>query len=759
MAAPTNMAPYKIQKRGTKWVVVNNAGEVKASFTTRSAALDYQRALYANVKGAPKKAEKTPWTGKEKPPKEDAAMAPGDANAPKKDPLGTNKPKNPLANVHDGKPPAGTPAHHFVPSGSGSGCLVCGGEATHELHSIVKLNQERTDPLMQPDAAAEPITMSDGKYPIASQSDANDAWKLRNNSKNHSEAEVVAHIRRACKKLGLKFPGDNDSAADAQQTDDRRGTMVALFPDKETAGKLAVPGGEKSSDLHVTLAFLPDFDATQDDTTTLLATVEGFARSQQPLTGEVSGQGKFIGGQDGDVHYASIDLPDLPEFRQALVRVLTNNGFKVSDNHGYTPHMTLAYGDAPEQGVAENHPLEFPDLWVAAGPTRHSFPLGSPDTEAAGLQSLTDDQERRDAAKIAAGLDAGVDQAIVLLRSCNDDVMPEYALQARDLLQALEPACDELLEYFGVPDADDREDSNPEFAAYLSTLKERAKQFGAERERVLAEARHYDQTFRTGVRVSVPEGHAHPEPPTAKAFVTELSGRTVLTGPASAFSGRWDTAATPNPYFSWMQGRFVGGEEPNRNNAFWSTADLEMGAPTVKHGPLNWLHESKHVIGSIADARLISRDEAKDEDLSQPYIAALAGIWRWIYPDEAAVVEMASDAGKLWYSMECVSRVVNCAGESGCGKEFPYVDVMTKAATVCSHLLNRSSVRHLVDPTFLGGAVIVPPVRPGWAHADARVLAEAAKMAEKSFDAAGRPDMTASEWELLMAQVVSFATS
>lgn len=55
--------------------------------------------------------------------------------------------------------------------------------------------------------------MSDGSYPITNQAQANSAWKLRNNSKNHSEASVVAHIRRRCAALGLKFPGGSQDTA------------------------------------------------------------------------------------------------------------------------------------------------------------------------------------------------------------------------------------------------------------------------------------------------------------------------------------------------------------------------------------------------------------------------------------------------------------------------------------------------------------------------------------------------------------------
>lgn len=59
-------APYKIFKSGGEWVVKNNTGEVKARFKDRDKALAYLRALYVNVKGAPKRADKTKFTGKAK---------------------------------------------------------------------------------------------------------------------------------------------------------------------------------------------------------------------------------------------------------------------------------------------------------------------------------------------------------------------------------------------------------------------------------------------------------------------------------------------------------------------------------------------------------------------------------------------------------------------------------------------------------------------------------------------------------------------
>lgn len=240
-----------------------------------------------------------------------------------------------------------------------------------------------------------------------------------------------------------------------------------------------------------------------------------------------------------------------------------------------------------------------------------------------------------------------------------------------------------------------------------------------------------------------------------KPIVTSAGARTVLTAPATLDQAAWTLAPNPNKHMLWMQGRFVGADLPNRNGALWSTADLEMGAPTVAHGPLNWLHEDKHVIGTIADAKVIAANPgAETAATAQTHIAALSGIWRWIYPDEASIVQMASDAGVLAYSMECISEAVECAGDAGCGARFGYMEYAQ--GNSCDHLRDRSSVRRLVNPTFLGGAVIVPPTRPGWADANASILRQSAAFAEKAYDQAGRPDIPAATWELMMASVDAY---
>jgi hypothetical protein len=98
-------------------------------------------------------------------------------------------------------------------------------------------------------------------------------------------------------------------------------------------------------------------------------------------------------------------------------------------------------------------------------------------------------------------------------------------------------------------------------------------------------------------------------------------------------------------------------------------------------------------------------------------IEALSGMWSHVFPFEAALVDQADDAGSLFYSMEVRGTHVHCAGPTGCDQQFPYMQVEDH----CQHIRERSSIRHIVNPTFRGGALIIPPVKPGWASAHAQV--------------------------------------
>jgi 2'-5' RNA ligase len=151
------------------------------------------------------------------------------------------------------------------------------------------------------------------------------------------------------------------------------GAMVALYPTPELATELAIPKGESPGDLHLTLAFLGDAgDAAARDAA--LAAVRTWAAACPPLAGEVSGVGHFVSGPD-PVTYLSVDLPDLPAQREALVAALETAGQPAAGDHGFTPHMTLAYSKRQPKFDAPV-PVTFDRATLAWAGEQTSVPLG-----------------------------------------------------------------------------------------------------------------------------------------------------------------------------------------------------------------------------------------------------------------------------------------------------------------------------------------------------------------------------------------------
>lgn len=246
---------------------------------------------------------------------------------------------------------------------------------------------------------------------------------------------------------------------------------------------------------------------------------------------------------------------------------------------------------------------------------------------------------------------------------------------------------------------------------------------------------------------------------------------------ASVDNDDWEIEKA-NPFLQWIAGDFVEADNPNQNTQFWTAGDLELAEYSIRYAPLNMVHKFRQPIGFYAATRPVKleRDAAaetvtlgqKVEKAGSMKIQALAGLWTHIFPFEAAQAEAADEEGLLFYSMECRGTHLTCGtdearGLIGCGKTFEYMQVDTH----CEHLLERSSVRHIVSPTFRGGALIVPPVKPGWKNASASILQESVMQEAAAFAAqnelqyealnADGANLSTSAWEMLMTQVVSAA--
>lgn len=199
-----------------------------------------------------------------------------------------------------------------------------------------------------------------------------------------------------------------------------------------------------------------------------------------------------------------------------------------------------------------------------------------------------------------------------------------------------------------------------------------------------------------------------------------------------------------NPSFVWIAGRYVQANQVNRNGQYWSFEDLKVGESSIVHTPLNALHRWERPIGTYVQTKIVEREGASGQ--SFPEVQALAVLWGANFPEEAEMARAAHKAGALSFSMECVAESKQCLT---CENSYEW---LTEAAGLCEHLSSSAvAPRRFVNPTFLGGALIYPPEKPGWNDADVTEVAHR-MMTEQ----ASRPVET-SAWEEKMNLLLQFS--
>jgi len=211
-----------------------------------------------------------------------------------------------------------------------------------------------------------------------------------------AQAEIPQEARESAQAMAKSLLEENFKGKTQQNSSDelRTGVMVALYPSEVDAAKLTLdssklPEGAESlsaADLHLTLVYLGDLSEMVLDQGDLLNRAMDFAKSTPIVRGFVSGIGRFNGPRDADMQpfYASYDCPYLPRMRSWLVDWL--GGPSGGIEHGFTPHITLAYvpKEAPTPSfMPEYRELIFDRIGVAWGNQVTMFPLQGSPVEAA----------------------------------------------------------------------------------------------------------------------------------------------------------------------------------------------------------------------------------------------------------------------------------------------------------------------------------------------------------------------------------------
>jgi 2'-5' RNA ligase len=185
-------------------------------------------------------------------------------------------------------------------------------------------------------------------------------------------AEGIAAARRLVESL----PRPRTVFPITKAADGHSGLFVALYPSAELQRSLAIPGGEEAKDLHVTLAYVP-LDAPIGDKVTIAAALRSVAANLPPLEGSLAGWGRFLAskGSDGkDVLFLTPDVKGLVDARHMVAAVLEGIGLDPNaGEHGWTPHLTLAYlaPGLPESEIPPlpelPRPIAFDELTVGWG--------------------------------------------------------------------------------------------------------------------------------------------------------------------------------------------------------------------------------------------------------------------------------------------------------------------------------------------------------------------------------------------------------
>lgn len=166
--------------------------------------------------------------------------------------------------------------------------------------------------------------------------------------------------------------------------DEHSGLMIALFPPPDLAKQISsLPGVETQPDeLHITLAVLGGIDDLDDsDVAAAILKTKTLAKNFGPIELKINGIGRFNASDSSDakdVIYAVIDSPTIDDLRSRLVSALRSVGIKPKSDHGFNPHMTLAYIDSGAESPIdqiETIALTIDEIHVCVGDKRRAYQL------------------------------------------------------------------------------------------------------------------------------------------------------------------------------------------------------------------------------------------------------------------------------------------------------------------------------------------------------------------------------------------------
>jgi hypothetical protein len=211
-----------------------------------------------------------------------------------------------------------------------------------------------------------------------------------------------------------------------------------------------------------------------------------------------------------------------------------------------------------------------------------------------------------------------------------------------------------------------------------------------------------------------------------------------------------------NAAIKWVLAKYIEVDQANSNGQMWTLEDVRMKFPTVNNSPMNIDHQQNQIVGTWIGSELLYPLE-EQSNIFNPYVEVLGAYWSAYFPETLRQVEEAFNSGSLYVSMECSAESVTCAGTSdACGRTFAYDGPFSD--TYCEHIKERASYRQLNDPHFLGGALILPPNKPGWKSADVTDISEIEIQKVMTQVEADHPELCEAQWREISESIVYRAT-
>jgi 2'-5' RNA ligase len=194
--------------------------------------------------------------------------------------------------------------------------------------------------------------------------------------------------------------------ADADITDSQ--AMVALKIPEDIANKIAVEGGIPPETLHITIGYLGEIDETA--VPAIIEAAGKVAAGGKALTGQLGGLGQFPANPEGKVPYfVPADIPGINELYVELSRALAATSTPVRRDHGFNPHVSLAYDQDIE--AVEPVSVKFSSICVYRGDEiLEEIPLG-------GQGSAPEPQDAKLPPKVGAAREAKVELSELIARA------------------------------------------------------------------------------------------------------------------------------------------------------------------------------------------------------------------------------------------------------------------------------------------------------------------------------------------------------